>query len=169
MKSLASGLRASTDKWQLRRQQMSRAKDFSSDLESISSMVEKDVGAFMKLVREEHAPKPSTSEQPSVPQSESSAPMRGSDAPEQNAPTLANERKFRRNARTKSKLAAEEQVILENVTTRLRRETNELLTEAALRQRLKNETPATRQDIVEEALQDWFRKHSYRRSDETSP
>lgn len=67
----------------------------------------------------------------------------------------------RTTARPSAKQVLDEHVALENVTTRLRRETNELLTEAALRQRLKKETPATRQDIVEEALQDWFRKHSY--------
>jgi len=56
---------------------------------------------------------------------------------------------------------AERDEPLENVTTRLRRTTNELLTEAALRQRLKKESPSTRQDIVEAALGDWFRKHGY--------
>lgn len=50
---------------------------------------------------------------------------------------------------------------LENVTTRLRRKTIELLTEANLRQQLKKESPATRQDIIEAALGDWFRKHGY--------
>jgi hypothetical protein len=70
-------------------------------------------------------------------------------------------------ARTSSKprmrplFVAEDEVILENVTTRLRRETNAILTEAALRQRLKKINPATRQDIVEVALREWFKKHGY--------
>jgi hypothetical protein len=60
-------------------------------------------------------------------------------------------------------IAVESEAPLENVTTRLRQKTNELLTESALRQRLKKESPSTRQDIIEAALADWFRTHGYGR------
>lgn len=50
-----------------------------------------------------------------------------------------------------------------NVTTRLTQRTNELLTEAALRQRLSKTTPATRQDIIETALRQWLAEHGYDR------
>ena len=50
--------------------------------------------------------------------------------------------------------AAAEGIPLENVTTRLRHDTNERLTEAALHQKLKKVRPNTRQDIIEAALQD---------------
>ncbi|MEX2167735.1 MAG: hypothetical protein WD851_00365 [Pirellulales bacterium] len=50
---------------------------------------------------------------------------------------------------------------LVNVTTRLSHQTNELLTEAALRQRLKKISPASRQDIMETAIQEWFERNGY--------
>jgi len=48
-----------------------------------------------------------------------------------------------------------------NVTTRLTAETNDRLTEAALRQRLKKVAPATRQEIMEQAVQEWLVRHGY--------
>lgn len=51
--------------------------------------------------------------------------------------------------------------LLLNVTTRLTSDTNERLTEAALRQRLKKVTPATRQEIIEQAVQEWLTRHGY--------
>jgi hypothetical protein len=51
--------------------------------------------------------------------------------------------------------------LLQNVTTRLTSQTNDLLTEAALRQRLKKTTPATRQEIMEQAVHEWLVRHGY--------
>jgi hypothetical protein len=51
----------------------------------------------------------------------------------------------------------------ENVTTRLPSDTNLRLTEAALRQKLKKHKPDSRQEIIDEALQDWLAKHGYRK------
>lgn len=67
--------------------------------------------------------------------------------------------------RRSSRPAAEptpEQAVWENVTTRLTRETNRRLTEAALKQRLRQAKPDTRQGIIEEAVCLWLekRKHS---------
>ncbi len=50
---------------------------------------------------------------------------------------------------------------LENVTTRLTAEINDLLTESALRQKLAKRIPSTRQDIIEEALHEWFIQNGY--------
>ena len=50
-----------------------------------------------------------------------------------------------------------------NVTTRLSAETNELLTEAALRQKLKRVAPNTRQDIIETAVCQWLAHQGYAR------
>lgn len=50
-----------------------------------------------------------------------------------------------------------------NVTTRLSAETNELLTEAALRQKLKRVAPNTRQDIIETAVCEWLAQQGYAR------
>lgn len=51
-----------------------------------------------------------------------------------------------------------------NVTTRLSPETDQLLTEAALRQKLKHASPNTRQDIIEIAVGEWLKRHGYSRS-----
>src|SRR5436305_1522416 len=48
-----------------------------------------------------------------------------------------------------------------NITTRLSITTNNLLTEAALRQRLKKVSPCTRQAILEAALKAWLHKNGY--------
>lgn len=50
---------------------------------------------------------------------------------------------------------------MENVTTRLSRETNERLTEAALRQKLKKLEPDTRQGIIEAAVREWLKREHY--------
>ena len=49
----------------------------------------------------------------------------------------------------------------ENVTTRLTRHTNELLTEASLRQKLKKVKPDSRQDIIECAILEWLKRHGF--------
>jgi hypothetical protein len=140
---------------------MSRGGDFSGDLASISATVERDVGAFMKLVPEEQTENPRQSTR----QNENACPaqeqQRGEVDAESPLPATTNN-PTRQRSKPESKPAADEPIILLNVTTRLRRETNELLTEAALRQRLKKQAPATRQDIVEHALQEWFRRQGYR-------
>ena len=50
----------------------------------------------------------------------------------------------------------------ENVTTRLTRRTNELLTEASLRQKLKKVKPDSRQDIIECAILEWLKRHGFK-------
>lgn len=62
-------------------------------------------------------------------------------------------------ASKRSRPAAEptpDQAIWENVTTRLTRETNRRLTEAALKQRLRQAKPDSRQGIIEEAVSLWL-------------
>jgi hypothetical protein len=86
--------------------------------------------------------------------------------PKAEASTSAIQRRQRPASRSRLTPIVENDEPLENITTRLRRTANELLTEAALRQRLKKESPSTRQDIVQEALEDWFRKRGYAPSDE---
>ena len=68
----------------------------------------------------------------------------------------------RTSARLGVKEAVDDKVILENVTTRLTRETNQLLTEAALRQKMVKQKPDTRQDIVNEALEEWLERRGYK-------
>ncbi len=135
---------------------MSKAKDFSEDLAIVSKAVASDVDAIVKIVRqkdagegESHEPLPLAA--PIIPDMPSAASSV--------TPRTMNQRTMR--VRKSNLPAPVEGIPLDNVTTRLRRDTNELLTEAALHQKLKKVHPNTRQDIIEEALQDWLRRHSY--------
>jgi hypothetical protein len=136
---------------------MSRPKDFADDLADVSATVNTDVDAIIKLVRQKDAREGESQQQ--VAQSHEEADSPSTTKAQAPAPKATSRRPSRIRAANNPSLV--EQVVLENVTTRLHRDTNELLTEAALRQKLKKETPATRQDIIEAALQDWFRRHGY--------
>jgi hypothetical protein len=76
-------------------------------------------------------------------------------------PTPIRRAVSKQRARTAHTLAEYADAVLENVTTRLPRDTNERLTDAALRQRLKKVEPATRQDIINEALKEWLERKGY--------
>ncbi len=140
---------------------MSRPTDFSNDLAVVSETVKTDVDAIIKLVRQKDAREGDSRSLPI--QSDQSAKLRPAVETQVTQPKTTRHRPSR--VRTVSNLSLDEQVILENVTTRLRRETNERLTEVALRQKLKKEDPASRQDIIEAALQEWFQRHGYASSE----
>ncbi len=135
---------------------MNKAKDFSEDLADVSNKVSNDVDAILKIVRQTDGSGDNSAHHSSKAENHTAT-----SADAKTSPSLKPNKP--RNARTRlnsgSRLADE--VVRENVTTRLRRNTNELLTEAALRQKLKKEEPSTRQDIIEVALQDWFRRQGY--------
>jgi hypothetical protein len=142
---------------------MSRSTDFSDDLAVVSEAVNTDVAAIMKIVRQKDE-RGGTSVveqlQPNEPVGflvNEQATSLSSHLPSQTAKHKSVI------SRARHQLPLTEPEILENVTTRLRRETNELLTEVALRQKLKKEVPATRQDIIEAALQEWFQRQGYSR------
>jgi hypothetical protein len=135
---------------------MSKAKDFSEDLAMVSNAVETDVDAIVKIVRQKDAregelPTPL----PATEQTSQAIPIVAHPA----SPQMTTQRTLR--VRKSNSSAPAESIPLDNVTTRLRRDTNERLTEAALHQKLKKVQPNTRQDIIEEALQDWLRRHGY--------
>ncbi len=136
---------------------MSKPADFSNDLAVVSEAVNTDVDAIVKLVRQKDAREGNPRSLPTESNQNTTLPLT-----DQIEATHAKPSRHRPSRiRTGSTPAPEEQVVLENVTTRLRRETNEQLTEVALRQKLKKEDPATRQDIIEAALQEWFQRHDY--------
>lgn len=58
---------------------------------------------------------------------------------------------------------------LQNVTTRLTPETNEILRRAALQQQLKKHSPSTRQEIIEESIREWAHRRGYLRDSKSSP
>jgi hypothetical protein len=123
--------------------------------------VSNDVDAILKLVRQKEERGGDLPQQTPKPEKIEVAPEVADTPP----PSKVKKPRTTR-TRVASTSALAEQIVLENVTTRLRRDTNELLTEAALRQKLKKEDPSTRQDIIEEALQDWFQRQAYALSKE---
>lgn len=141
---------------------MNRTKGFAEDLEAISTNVESEVGRFVKLLRTDTALAANLSGPAKVaktavlhePKAEDSSTGETGDA----SPA---EPRTRTTPKPRQKSVLLDKVVRENVSLRLRPETNALLTEAALRQKLKKETPDTRQDIVDDAVQDWLRKHGY--------
>ena len=138
---------------------MSKAKDFSDDLADVSDKVSNDVDAILKIVRQKEDRGGDSPQQKPEPKKVNTATPNSDSppGPKTNKPRVAK-------TRSKPEPVLADQVLLENVTTRLPRETNELLTEAALRQKLKKTEPSTRQAIVEAALQDWFRRNGYSKS-----
>ena len=140
---------------------MNKQPDFGTELAILNDTVTAEVGDVLQALEEKRtASRPTIVRKKEEPAAE--PPQVTADkatAPEQ--PSASSPRRQRSSSRSRLAVSVEHDEPVENVTTRLRRKTNELLTEAALRQRLKKEHPATRQDIVEAALTDWFRKHGY--------
>lgn len=125
---------------------------FADDLATIQQDVTADVGKILQLAK--------TQSSPAVEAKVEAVPS---------TPPIAKEVP-RRIRRTTSPVAIETPLVsrtLENVTTRLSRETNELLTEVALRQRLKKKTPDTRQAIIESALREFFQRNGYAKEKES--
>jgi hypothetical protein len=123
---------------------------FAEDIQTIQGQVEADIGTILELAKHQR-PTQSANES----------------GPAQVTPNAKYRRHREAQVRRGRQLHATEEParpLLQNVTTRLSHETNSQLTEAALRQRLNKATPATRQDIIEEAVQDWLRHHGYNRS-----
>jgi len=130
---------------------MDRKPDFATDLSAMTANVDAEVGDVLRAISQQKK-KPEVK----VVNVAAATDIIGDD-PALTSPQPRTHMKSRRSPA----IVSGEDIVLENVTTRLRRETNELLTEAALRQRLKKTNPASRQDIVEAALREWFKKHGY--------
>jgi hypothetical protein len=130
---------------------MADARSFAEELSTVQVEIADDVGGILQAVKERKdvrasRPAPSTAREAEPPATELG---------------VAADERPARSVRTHSRPRTEEPVVLKNVTTRLCPETDERLTEAALRQRLKKVEPATRQAIIETALRDWLRKQGY--------
>jgi len=142
---------------------MNKQVDFGHDLAALQENVNASVGDVLEALQQKRVVK--RPEPVATPEEKAVEPTASGEEPASSMPSVANQpRRQRTPSRSRLTPTIERDEPLENVTTRLRQPTNELLTEAALRQRLKKETPSTRQDIIETALHDWFRKHGYARS-----
>jgi len=141
---------------------MSRTKDFATDLSALSTNVDKDVGRFVKLLRGDRRIHSESSESMNKTDASLPASVEARETPVGDPASAApSEHRSRPPARKRQKPQPDELLNLQKITTEIPRETDELLTEATLRQKLKKLKPDTRKDIHNEALQDWFRKHGY--------
>jgi hypothetical protein len=120
---------------------------FATELVNLKNDIADDVGGILKVVQERKTPKAlkgnSSQEEPVMtkPDGEEVMPL-----PQR---------------RPQPRKKPDEPMIMENVTTRLSREINERLTEAALRQKLKKVEPDTRQGIIEAAVREWLKRQQY--------
>lgn len=120
---------------------------FATELVTLKNDIADDVGGILKVVQERKAPR---------------APKGDSSNDEQVTTKQAgDETSAPRQRRPSPRPRPDEPMIMENVTTRLSRETNERLTEAALRQKLKKVGPDTRQGIIEAACREWLQRERY--------
>lgn len=126
-----------------------RRPDFTEDLSGIQEDVVNDVGKILALANSTRREAVGDATPAPTPAREIAS-----------QPPRVRARHGNKTTPAKSDVA-HEPAILVNVTTRLSHRTNELLTEAALRQRLKKKSPASRQDITETALQEWFERNGY--------
>lgn len=126
--------------------------DFADDLSGIQKDVANDVGKILEIANStRHEPDRVGSIDPSGP------------PPIVQRQTHTKKRLGVNRTLVAPKSIATHRATLVNVTTRLTHDTNELLTEAALRQRLKKTSPATRQDIIQRAIDEWLAANEYTR------
>ena len=146
---------------------MNKQVDFGNDLAALHENVNASVGDVLEVLQRKRSDKQPLPSLESAREPVASTQTADASAVTPPTPSVASQPRRQRTASRSHLLREmEREEPLENVTTRLRQRTNELLTEAALRQRLKKTAPSTRQDIIEAALADWFRKHGYARGRE---
>ena len=119
---------------------------FGDELKSLTDDVSNDVAEILKLAK-------SSRDKSELP-AETRKPLVHATGNQQ----AKNNRQRNPNRKSQDQAANE---LRENVTTRLTRHTNELLTEASLRQKLKKVKPDSRQDIIEYAILEWLKRHGF--------
>ena len=155
---------------------MNKQPDFENDLAALNDNVTTAVDDVLQVLQQKRSTKQPVASRKIEASPADSAPSTNADAaikPKQPATSGSpntSPRRQRLSSRSQLTVTVDEDEPLKNVTTRLRRSTDEFLTEVTLRQRLKKASPDSRQAIMEEAVNDWFRKHGYGRGrdDETS-
>ena len=137
---------------------MAKKLNFANEIDSIANSVEGDVDRVISLLRDGQAVQPTEGDGPqdlsrrnralAIKTADHGRPARKRQLPHPVHPLPTDN-------------VPETERILENVTTRLTRQTNLRLTEASLRQKLAKRSPDSRQDIIEEALLDWLTLNGY--------
>ena len=130
---------------------MGDPKAFSDDLVAMRDQVAAEIDGILAVVNDQRRPSANLAAKPTPSTDRTDYPIPAAPSAPQSVPK-------------RSRPAVEptpEQAIWENVTTRLTRDTNRLLTEAALKQRLRQAKPDTRQGIIEEAICLWLDKRKH--------
>lgn len=130
---------------------MGDPKAFSEDLVAMRDQVANELDGILAVVKDQRRPSAKLVAKPTPPTDATDNPNPAEPVTPPSAPK-------------RSRPAAEpmpEPAIWENVTTRLTRETNRKLTEAALKQRLRRAKPDSRQGIIEEAVRHWLDKRKH--------
>ena len=121
---------------------------FGDELKSLTDDVSNDVVEILKLAKSSRAKSERLSAETRKPLVHATVSQRAKNNRQQNPHRKSQDQ------------AANE--LRENVTTRLTRHTNELLTEASLRQKLKKVKPDSRQDIIECAILEWLKRQGFK-------
>jgi hypothetical protein len=141
---------------------MNKQPDFGNDLAALNKNVSAEVGDVLQALQEKRTGnRPAIVKKENDPATEPVESTADAAVTPDRGPVTNLPRRPRSASRSRLVPKVDREEAQKNVTTKLSLRTDELLTEAALRQRLKKEYPATRQAIVEVALQDWFRKNGY--------
>lgn len=144
---------------------MARRGDFSNDVAAVKATTDSEVASLLKLVGQETANAKSPahaidSKDSSATGNNGSRQLDSGDDPSDPRPA-ARETHGLLSTKPTTQDTSDDNVVLHNVTTRLSKTTNELLTEAALRQKLAKRKPDTRQDIIEVAVRRWINENRY--------
>lgn len=142
---------------------MTRRTGFGNDLEALTADVEADVAGMLHVLSDGRRGTKSSFKKQQGPNMENNAHSQANGFPsEVGSKKLNNSRRVSEPGSSRiEKSSTQSPVPLVNVTTRLTHAINELLTEASLRQRLKRAQPATRQEIIEQALHSWLSDNGY--------
>lgn len=143
---------------------MSKPADFSSDLSMVADGVAVDVKDILKGLRQKSEPpaKPIEIQKPLTDNAEVLQPTEApAEVPLSNDSATNRTRKSRQQVQTKIAVAPGTRIAKERLTTRIMPHTKELLEEARNWQKVKRQQPDDYEDIVDEALTDWYRKMGY--------
>lgn len=148
-------------------QQMNKRPEFGDDLKVLTTDVETNVAGMLQLLNNGQRDSTQSTKPQGATKLVNEAQLLANEVSNDAGPKQRSNAKRRLASHARQALKAPEEapIPLVNVTTRLTHAVNQLLTEASLRQRLKRTQPASRQDIIEEAIRVWLIDQGYLTSD----
>lgn len=140
---------------------MTRRAGFGNDLKVLADDVEVNVAGMLQMLNDGRPRTKQSIKKEKVPNMENNAHSGANEFPNEVASKEPNYSRRSSDIRAIEKTSTQSPALLVNVTTRLTHAINQLLTDDSLRQRLKRTQPATRQEIIEEALRGWLINNGY--------